>query len=68
MQDMALSATNDVTGQTDEDHEHDDHLALQELMRHPNAFHTEMMGDTMYLNQDLQQLKATHFFRLQCKK
>jgi hypothetical protein len=30
-------------------------------MRHPIAFHAEMMGDTMYLNQALQQPNATHF-------
>ena len=50
---MALLATNDVTGQTDEDRKHDEYLALQEGMRHPIAFHAEMMGDTMdtmYLN------------------
>jgi hypothetical protein len=47
---MASSATNDVTGKTDEDREHDEYLALQERMRHPIAFHAEMMGDTMYLN------------------
>jgi hypothetical protein len=58
---MALSATNDVTGQTDEDSEHDEHPALQEHMRHPIAFHAEMMGGTMYLNQALQQPDTPHF-------
>jgi hypothetical protein len=58
---MASSATNNVTGQTDEDCKYDVHLALQECMRHPNAFHVEMMGYTMYLNQALQQPNAAHF-------
>ena len=44
---MASSAV--VTGQTDEDHEHDEHLALQERMRHPVAFDAEMKGDIMHL-------------------
>jgi hypothetical protein len=30
-------------------------------MRHPIAFHAEMMGDIMYLNQALQQPDAAHF-------
>ncbi len=58
---MASSATDFVTGQTDEDHEHDGHLALQKRMRHPIAFHVEMMGNIMYLNQALQQPDAAHF-------
>ncbi len=58
---MASSATDFVTGQTDEDCEHDEHLALQEHMRHLIAFHAEMMGDIMYLNRALQQPDAAHF-------
>ncbi len=61
MHSMASSATNFVTGQTDEDRKHDEHLALQEHMRHPIVFHAEMMGDIMYLNQALQQPDAAHF-------
>ena len=56
---MAAKAV--VTGQTDEDKEHDEHLALQERMRHPIAFHAEMMGDIMYLQQALRQPNASHF-------
>ena len=56
---MAAKAV--VTGQTDEDKEHDEHLALQERMRHPIAFHAEMMGDIMYLQQALRQPDASHF-------
>ncbi len=51
---MASSATDFITGQTNEDHKHNEHLALQECIRHPIAFHAEMMGDIMYLNQALQ--------------
>ncbi len=58
---MASSATDFVTGQTDEDYEHNEHLALQERIRHPIAFHAEMMRDIMYLNQALQQPDAAHF-------
>jgi hypothetical protein len=58
---MALSATNDITGQTDEDHEHNEHLALQEFMKYPIVFHAEMMGITTYLNQALQHPSAAHF-------
>ncbi len=36
---MASSATDFVTGQTNEDCKHNEHLALQECMRHPIAFH-----------------------------
>ncbi len=52
---MAAKAV--VTGQTDEDKEHDD----QERMRHPIAFHAEMMGGIMYLQQALRQPDASHF-------
>jgi hypothetical protein len=56
---MAAKAV--ITGQTDEDQEHDEHLALQERMRHPIAFHAEMMGDVMYLQQALRQPDASQF-------
>ncbi len=55
------SQTDNVTGQMDEDHGHNEHLSLQECMQHPIAFHAEMMEDTMYLNQALQQPDAAHF-------
>ena len=58
---MASSATDFVTGQTYKDPKYDEHLALQERMRHPIAFHAEMMGDIMYLNLALQQPDAAHF-------
>jgi hypothetical protein len=51
----------DHDGQTFKDLLHDEHLALQDRMSHPIAFHEEMMGDIMYLNQALNQLDASHF-------
>eukprot|EP00956_Cyclotella_meneghiniana_P025434 scaffold53086_cov60-Cyclotella_meneghiniana.AAC.2 len=38
--------------------EHDQHLSLQERMRHPIAFHAEMMGDIMYFHQAMRQKDA----------
>jgi hypothetical protein len=43
---------------TDEDLFHDSYLQLQEQMRNPIAFHAEMMGDIMYLQQALRQSDA----------
>jgi hypothetical protein len=34
---------------------------LQDCMSNPIAFHAEMMGDIMYLNQALHQPDAAHF-------
>lgn len=42
---------------------HDWHLALQDRMRHPIAFHAEMMGDIMYLHQALKQPDASEFVK-----
>jgi hypothetical protein len=39
--------------ETNEDLFHDAHLALQERMQNPIAFHAEMMGDIMYFQQAL---------------
>jgi len=50
-----------ITGETAEDLFHDSYLELQECMRNPIAFHAEMMGDIMYLNQALQQSDAKEF-------
>ena len=43
------------------DQAHDQHLDLQERMRHPIAFHAEMMGDTMYYHQAMKQSDAAEF-------
>ena len=48
-------------GETEEDIFHDSHLELQERMRNPIAFHAEMMGDIMYLQQALKQHDAKQF-------
>ncbi len=60
---MAHNATtaHDDDGQTVEDRQHDAHLHLQDRMSHPIAFHVEMMGDIMYLNQALHQPDADKF-------
>jgi len=47
--------------ETVEDIFHDAHLELQERMRNPIAFHTEMMGDVMYLQQAIRQSDAKDF-------
>jgi hypothetical protein len=44
--------------ETDEDLFHDTRLDLQEQMQNPIAFHAEMMGDIMYLQQALRQHDA----------
>ena len=57
-----------ITGETAEDLFHDSHLELQERMRNPIAFHAEMMGDIMYLNQALQQSDAKEFVQAVVKE
>ncbi len=48
--------------------EHEEHLSLQERMRHPIAFHAEMMGDIMYFHQALQQPDAGEFVKALIKE
>ncbi len=62
---MASQAT---TGNTDEDLFHDVHLQLQERMRNPIAFHAEMMGDIMYLQQALKQPNVKEFVQAVIKE
>jgi hypothetical protein len=50
-----------TNGDMDEDLFHIAHLQLQERMRNPIAFHAEMMGDIMYLQQVLKQPNAKEF-------
>jgi len=45
--------------------DHEEHLRLQERMRHPIAFHAEMMGDIM---QALQQPDAGEFVKAVVKE
>jgi hypothetical protein len=62
---MASQAT---TGNTDEDLFHDTNLQLQERTRNPIAFHAEMMGDIMYLQQALKQPDAKEFVQAVIKE
>jgi hypothetical protein len=62
---MASQATN---GNTNEDLLHNAHLQLQERIRNPIAFHAEMMGDIMYLQQVLKQPNAKEFFQAVIKE
>ena len=48
--------------------EHDQHLSLQERMRHPIAFHAEMMGDIMYFHQAMRQKDAGEFVKAVVKE
>ena len=48
--------------------EHDRHLSLQERMRHPIAFHAEMMGDIMYFHQAMKQKDADQFVKAVVKE
>ena len=40
---------------------HDEHLALQDRMRNPIAFHAEMVGDIMYYHQAMRQPDSEEF-------
>ncbi len=67
-QGMHYIASQAATGETDEDIFHDSHLQLQKWMRNPIAFHAEMMGDIMYLQQALRQPNAKEFVRTVIKE
>lgn len=54
------SATSDVPT-LDYDAAHDEHLLLQDRMRHPIAFMAEMVGDIMYYHQAIRQPDAVKF-------
>ncbi len=58
---MHYMAQPSTIGETPEDLFHEAHLELQERMRNPIAFHAEMMGDIMYLQQALRQHDAKLF-------
>jgi hypothetical protein len=62
---MASQATN---GNTNEDLFHNAHLQLQERMRNPIAFHAEMMGDIIYLQQALKQADVKEFVQAVIKE
>ncbi len=56
-------ANQSIETPTWEELEHDQHLELQEQMRHPIAFHAEMMGDIMHMHQTIQQPDAAEFIK-----
>ncbi len=65
---QGIQASQATTGNMDEDIFHDAHLQLQEHMRNPIAFHAEMMGDIMYLQQVLKQPDAKEFVQAVIKE
>ncbi len=67
-QGMHYMASQATTGDTDEDLFHNAHLLLQEHMRNPIAFHAEMMGDIMYLQQALKEPNAKEFVQAVIKE
>jgi hypothetical protein len=54
--------------ETNEDLFHDGHLELQERMQNPIAFHAEIMGDIMYVQQALRQPNAKEFVQAVVKE
>ncbi len=67
-QGMHHMAHQSTLSETDEDLFHDAHLELQERMRNPIAFHAEMMGDILYLQQALRQPDAKEFVQAVIKE
>jgi hypothetical protein len=65
---MHYMASQATTGDMNEDLFLDAHLQLQERMRNPIAFHAEMMGDIMYLQQVLKQHDAKEFVQAVIKE
>ena len=54
--------------ETNEDLFHDAHLELQERMQSPIVFHSEIIGDIMYLQQALRQHDAKEFVQAVVKE
>jgi hypothetical protein len=67
-QGMHYMSSQATTSMTDEDIFKDSHLQLQEQMRNPIAFHAEMMGNIMYLQQVLRQPKTKEFVQAVIKE
>jgi hypothetical protein len=65
---MHHMAHQSTLSETDEDLFHDAHLELQEWMQNPIAFHAEMMGDILYLQQALRQPDAKEFVQAVIKE
>jgi hypothetical protein len=67
-QGMHYMASQATTGDIDEDLFHDAHLQLQEQIRDPIAFHAEMMGGIIYLEQALKEPNAKEFVQVVIKE
>jgi hypothetical protein len=67
-QGMHHVAYQSTLSETNEDLFHDAYLELQERMQNPIAFHTEMMGDILYLQQALRQPDAKEFMQAVIKE
>jgi hypothetical protein len=67
-QGMHHMAHQSTLSETNEDLFHDAHLELQERMQNPIAFHAEMMGDILYLQQALRQPDAKEFMQAVIKE
>jgi hypothetical protein len=65
---MHHMAHQSTLSETDEDLFHNAHLELQERMQNPIAFHAEMMGDILYLQQALRQPDAKEFVQAVIKE
>jgi hypothetical protein len=67
-QGMHYMASQATTGDTDEEFFNNAYLQLQEHMRNLIAFHAEMKGDIMYLQQVLKQTNAKEFVQAVIKE
>jgi hypothetical protein len=67
-QGMHHLAHQSTLSETDEDLFHDAHLEFQERMQNPIAFHAEVMGDILYLQQALRQPDAKEFVQAVIKE
>jgi hypothetical protein len=67
-QGMHHMAHQSTLSETDEDLFHHAHLELQERMQNPIAFHAEIMGDILYLQQALRQHDAKEFVQAVVKE
>ncbi len=65
---MHHMAHQSTLSETDENLFHNVHLELQERMQNPIAFHAEMMGDILYLQQVLRQPDAKEFVQAVIKE
>jgi hypothetical protein len=67
-QGMYHMAHQSTLSETNEDLFHDARLEIQEQMQNPFAFHAEMMGDILYLQQVLRQPDAKEFVQAVIKE